>query len=93
MKEYAEYLESEATKDGGRYQEAVNKLEEITAERDDWLSEIDILSIKQTPNMSFDTIDTLKELKQQMIDAVNDEYSPKIHDCAIRIAYFEGMDA
>lgn len=88
MKEYAEYLESEATKDGGRYQEAVNKFEEITAERDDWLSEIDILSIKQTPNMSFDTIDTLKELKQQMIDAVNDEYSPKIHDCAIRIAYY-----
>jgi len=93
MKEYAEHLESEATKDGGRYQEAVNKLEEITAERDNWIAEIDMLTIEQTPHMAFDTVEAIKELRQQMIDTVNDEYNPKIRDCSIRIAYFERLGA
>lgn len=93
MSEYAKYLENEATKDGGRYQEAVNELDEITAERDNWIAEIDMLSIEQTSHMAFNTIDTLKELKRQMIEAVNDEYNPKIRDCSDRIAYFERMGA
>ena len=35
----------------------------------------------------------LAELKRQMIEAVNDEYNPKIRDCSIRIAYFERVGA
>lgn len=93
MREYAKYRENEATQDGGRYQEAVNELDEITAERDNWLAEIDMLNIEQTPHMAFDTVEAIKELRQQMVDAVNDEYRPKIRECSARTAYFERMGA
>lgn len=93
MSEYAKHLENEATEDGGRYQEAVNELNEITAERDNWIAEIDMLNIEQTPHMAFDTVEALKELRRKMVDEINDAYNPKIRDCSIRVAYFERMGA
>lgn len=93
MSEYADMLVNQATQDGGRYQEAVNKLDEITAERDNWLAEIDTLNIEQTQHISFDTVDTLKELRQQMIDVVNDAYASKIYEAQGTVSYFERVGA
>ena len=93
MSEYAKILENEATEGPSRYQQALNELYELEAERDDWLDEIEMLDLKQTYKMSTNTLDVLKDLKQQMVEAVNGEYEPKIYDCKIRISHYERIGA
>lgn len=93
MSEYAKILENKATECPSRYQQACDELCEIEAERERWLDEIEMLDLRQTYRMSTNTLDVLKDLKQQMIEAVNGEYEPKIYDCKIRISHYERIGA